>query len=43
MLRFILCFNANYNRKTLGKVSYLHFKAKLHDYIYIHWFKFNLR
>jgi hypothetical protein len=42
MLLLILCFKANYNRKILGKISYLLFKDNIHGYISIYWFKVNL-
>jgi hypothetical protein len=35
MLRFILEFKANYNRKIVGKVSYLLSKAKFHGSNYV--------
>jgi len=37
-----LWFKANYNRKILGKASYLLFKANFHVYISIYWFKLNV-
>jgi hypothetical protein len=42
MLRLNLWFRANYNRKILGKVTYLIFKAKFHGYGALYWLKVNL-
>jgi hypothetical protein len=42
MLPLALCFKANYNRKSLGNVPYLVFKANFHGYNSIYWFKFYL-
>jgi hypothetical protein len=42
MLRSSLWFKANYNKKILGKVSCLYFKANIHGYFSIYWFKVNL-
>jgi hypothetical protein len=36
-----ICFKANYNKKILGKVSYLLFEANFHGYNSIYWLKFN--
>jgi hypothetical protein len=33
---------ANYNRKILGKFSYIIFKDNFHGYSSIYWFKYNL-
>jgi len=42
MLFLNLWFKANYNRKILGKASYLYFKANIHGYNSIYCFKFDL-
>jgi hypothetical protein len=41
MLRFILLFNANDNRKILGNFI-SNFKANIHGHNSMYWFKFNL-